>query len=70
MNESLLITQILEKNGRAYALMLPYGAPYADIYEVLAEFDKENRAKQASAIEAEEKKKLDQEMKDAVVEAS
>lgn len=70
MNESLLITQIVEKNGRAYALMLPYGAPYEDVYAVLAEFEKENRDKQKAAIEADEKRKLEQEMKDAVAEAS
>ena len=62
MNETLLITQIIEKNGRAYALFMPYGAPYDELYEVIAEFDKNNRDKQAIAIEEAEKRKLEQEI--------
>lgn len=61
MNESLLITQIIEKNGRAYAFLVPYGAPYTEIYEVCAEFEQENRAKQAAAMEAEAQKQQQQE---------
>ncbi len=56
LNEALIITQIIQKGDRAYALLLPYGAPYAEIYDALQEFLDENKAKQAAAIEAQTKK--------------
>lgn len=70
MKETLLITQIIEKNGRGYALFMPYGAPYDELYEVLAEFDKNNREKQSVAIEEAEKRKLEQEMENQKADAA
>jgi hypothetical protein len=70
MNESLLIAQIVTINERGYALFVPYGAPYSEIYEALEQMLKENKAKQADAIAAEEKKKLDEEMKNGLLEAT
>jgi hypothetical protein len=69
MNESLLITQIIEKNGRAYAFFIPFQSPYEDVYAVLSEFVSANQENQKKAQEAEEKRKLDQD-KNGVIEAS
>ena len=60
MNEALIITQILEKNGRSFALLIPYGAPFEDLFEILKDFDSKNREKfeeQKKAEEAEKAKK-------------
>jgi len=70
MNESLVVTEFVELNGRGYLFLIPFGAPYADVYEVLALLDKENRAKQTASQEAEEKKKLETEVKNSLTQAA
>ncbi len=69
MNESLLIAQVVTINERGYALFMPYGAPDSEVYEALEQMLKENRARQVAAIAEEEKKKLDQEMKNGLAES-
>lgn len=57
MNESLLGVQIIEKNGRSYALLLPPGSPYEDLFQVLEEFIGENKSIHKAKLEAEEARK-------------
>jgi hypothetical protein len=59
MNEALFITQIIEKNGRSYIFMVPMGAPYADLYDVLSEFSQENKTVHEAKLAEEEKKSAD-----------
>ncbi len=69
MNEILTITQIVQVKGNGYIFFYNYGVPFDDIYEALQTLEKDNRAKQAQMIEEAEKKKLEQEMTNAVAEA-
>ena len=49
MNEALIITQILEKNGKSFALLIPYGSQFEDLYAVLKDFESANKEKEEQA---------------------
>lgn len=70
MQEVLTITQVVTVSNNGYVFLMPYGAPFADIYAALEQLQNDNRAKEASLIEEQAKKKLEEQMKDSVVEAS
>lgn len=70
MNEILLITQVIEKNGRSYLLQMPYGCPFDDLFAVLQEFQQSNIDKQKQLKEQAEEQKLKEEMANAHAEAS
>jgi hypothetical protein len=70
MQEVLTITQVVQVNNNGYVFIMPYGAPFADIYLALEQLQADNKAKEQQLKEAAEKRKLEEEMKGAEAEAS
>jgi len=60
MNEALLIAQILEKNGKSFALLIPYGAQFDDVFAVLKDFEAENQKKFDEQKKADEARKAEE----------
>jgi len=54
MNEALIITQIVEKDSRSYAFLIPYGAPWEDVFTILEQFIADNKQKQVDQLKAHE----------------
>jgi hypothetical protein len=61
MNKGLTITIDTAKNERKYLFTLPYGAPYAEVYEVLQEMTEDlKKYEQECLAAAEEQKQKEQ----------
>lgn len=60
---------VINKNDRVYTILLPMGAPYDEVNEVCLEFAQAVLDIKKANIEAEEKKKLQEEMSNAKAEA-
>lgn len=69
MNESLMITQVLEVNGKSYAFLIPVGTNYLETYTALSEFMYLNKLKEKEqAAQSIEDAKLQEEMNNAKAE--
>ncbi len=69
MQEVLTITQVVQVNGNGYVFIMPYGASFVDIHMALDQLHADNTEKEQQLKEAAEKRKLDEEMKNAHAEA-